>query len=104
MPPAANEWIYTSYPPFNLSQYSSFVLSSGVKSRQGPTLLGRIQKMNEPSPEMKLCFIALDVTPEYVVFIGNGKARSPSVSDWPVKFVRFRLHNNSSCRYVNTDS
>ncbi len=46
---------------------------SGVISKHGPTLSGRIQKTNEPSPEMKLCFIVLEVTPENVVFIGNGK-------------------------------
>src|ERR1044071_10464467 len=95
--------MYTSYP-FNLSQYSSFVLSSGVKSKHGPTLSGRIQKTNELSPEMKLCFIALEVTPKYVVFIGSGNARSPSVTDCPLKFVRFKLHNSSSWRYVKTDS
>ena len=50
-------------------------------SRHGPTLSGRIQKTKEPLPEIKLCFIALELTPEYVVFIGNGNARSPIVTD-----------------------
>ena len=37
------------------SQYSSDVPSTGVIVRYGPTLLRRIQKKNEPSPEMSEC-------------------------------------------------